>query len=88
MTDDEGTAVAKPQDNRSPAHVMLSDEFARCSAALVNWDAGHAQMADGRREFDRLWAGIIQNTVRLFGKSATRDALNAMGRPEDVTKLY
>ena len=88
MTDRDETSEGKPHDGNSSAEAMLRDEFAKCSAALKNWEAGHAQMSDGQREFDRLWAGIIKNAVRRYGKQATRDALTIMGRPEDITKMY
>ncbi len=45
-------------------------------------------MRESQRKFDELWDGIIKNAMRLYGKGATREALVAMGRPEDATKMY
>ena len=88
MTDGNKMTLGVPRDSGSAAEALLREEFERCSAALKSWQAGQAQMAEGHREFDRLWAGIIKNAARLHGKQATRDALTNMGRPEDITKMY
>ena len=66
----------------------LEGEFARARAALVDFEQGAARMKESQRTFDEVWGAIIKNAVRLFGKTATREALVAMGQPEDVTKMY
>ena len=81
MTDEKNTTEPTVRD-------YLAGEFGRARAALVGFEHGAAGMKDGQRVFDDVWSGIIKSAVRLYGKAATRDALVAMGRPEDVAKMY
>ena len=66
----------------------LDSELKRARGALVDFENGTARMRESQKEFDDTWGNIIKNAVRMYGKNATRDALMAMGREEDVTKMY
>ena len=70
------------------ARDYLASEFERARNALVDFESGASRMRESQKEFDETWGNIIKNAVRLYGKTATREALMAMGRPEDVTKMY
>lgn len=75
-------------DGRSPAQIFLETEFERCREALMSWEAGVARMRDGQRVFDDTWTELIRNAARIYGRAATRAALDAMGRPEDAGRMY
>ena len=81
MTDEEKKVEATVRE-------YLEGEFARARAALVDFEQGATRMKESQRTFDEVWDAIIKNAVRLYGKTATREALTVMGRPEDVTKMY
>ncbi len=70
------------------AREYLASEFERARNALVDFESGAPRMRESQKEFDETWGNIIRNAVRLYGKTATREALMAMGRSEDVTKMY
>ena len=77
-----------PRDGTSEAQLFLQTEFARCKQALVSFDGGVERMRQGQANFDETWGEIVRNAVRLFGRVATREALDAMGRSEDAALLY
>ena len=66
----------------------LASEFERARTALVDFESGASRMRESQKEFDETWGNIIKNAVRLYGMIATREALTAMGRQEDVAKMY
>lgn len=80
--------TAAAPDGRSEAQIFLETELARCREALVPWQSGDDAVEDGQRRFDEAWAGIVRNAARHFGRSATREALERMGRSEDVGLMY
>jgi hypothetical protein len=89
MSEQDGTegkpteAVGKPE-----AEEFLRREFVGCRERLAPSESGLQSMRQGQSGFDEAWATVIRNATRLFGKSAVREALKAMGRSEDVTKMY
>ena len=78
--------VAPP--TKPEAQRALEADFARCRAMLADVTAGSAQMREGMESFELLWSHAIKNAALLYGRAATRAALIAMGRQEDVTKMY
>lgn len=82
----EGAAAAR--DGRSAAQIFLEKELTRSRDALISWEAGDEMVREGQRRFDETWAGIVRNAVRHYGREATRDALERMGRSEDVGLMY
>lgn len=85
---DEPQKSQATPDGRSPARIFLEQEFANCRQALVSWEVGAARMRDGQSTFDTTWGEIIRNAARLYGRAATRVALDEMGRPEDASRMY
>ena len=75
-------------ESQPTARDYLDSEFKRARTMLVDFENGAARMRESQKEFDETWGNIIKTAVRLYGKTATRDALAAMGRPEDATKMY
>lgn len=82
-----GEAAAAP-DGRSAAQIFLEQELARSRDALMSWEAGDEVVREGQRRFDETWGGIVRNAARHYGREATRDALERMGRSEDVGLMY
>jgi len=89
MPDQDGSSESRSKpDGRSPAQIFLETELERCRAKLASWDEGVERMRDGQQAFDAVWPEIVRNAGRLYGKSATRDALEQMGRAEDAAHMY
>ncbi len=87
--DDAQERAAEPVRKLEPeAETFLRKEFANCRAALLSWQEGPERVRQAQRAFDDAWTGVIRNAVRVFGRDATREALSAMGRAEDVAKMY
>ena len=86
----DGDKMTMEEKKHGPdsAREYLASEFERARNALVDFESGASRMRESQKEFDETWGNIIKNAVRLYGKTAAREALIAMGRPEDVTKMY
>lgn len=89
MTDPDSAAenITTP-DRANNAQKYLASEFERCRASLVDFEKGVEAMREGQAAFDALWAETVKNAGRIYGRSATRDALDEMGRGEDVKYIY
>lgn len=85
---DSATENITTPDRAKDAQKYLASEFERCRASLVDFEQGVEAMREGQAAFDALWAETVKNAGRIYGRGATREALERLGRAEDVQHMY